>query len=140
MFRGIDFKAVMLGIVADLGATFVAMMALLAFLGVNTEVENLSEEEAVQLVESTFQDPTYLLISGLLGLLATVLGGYVAAKLAHAAPLLNAACVGVFGVVLGILFIGKSPLWFALIGIILTLPAAIVGGILWRRRNSVRAA
>lgn len=139
MFRGIDLKAVLLGIATDLGVTFVAIMVLIAFLGLNAEMETVPEEEAVQLMESTLQEPTYLLVGGLLGLIATVLGGYVAAKFARAAPLLNAACVGVFGVIFGIFFIGGSPLWFDLIGIILTLPAAIVGGFLWRRRNSVRA-
>jgi hypothetical protein len=138
MFRGIDVKAVVLGIAADLAATFVATMAVMTFLGIGAGVKDLPEEEARQLIESTFQEPKYLLLGGLLGLLGTVVGGYVAAKFADAAPLLNAACVGLFGVVLGIFIIGESPLWFAVIGILLTLPAAIAGGILWRNRNRVR--
>ncbi len=138
MFRGIDVKAVVLGIAADLAATFVATMAIMTFLGIGAGVKDLPEEEARQLIESTFQEPKYLLLGGLLGLFGTVVGGYVAAKFADAAPLLNAACVGLFGVVLGIFIIGESPLWFAVIGILLTLPAAIAGGILWRNRNRVR--
>ena len=138
MFRGIDVKAVVLGIAADLAATFVATMAVMTFLGIGAGVKDLPEEEARQLIESTFREPKYLLLGGLLGLLGTVVGGYVAAKFADAAPLLNAACVGLFGVVLGIFIIGESPLWFAVIGILLTLPAAITGGILWRNRNRVR--
>ncbi|MFQ5938004.1 MAG: hypothetical protein ACE5LB_16510 [Acidiferrobacterales bacterium] len=139
MFSGIRPNAVLLGIVADLGATFLAMMALTAFLGAQAGVENLPKEEAMQLIEKTLREPPYLLLGGVLGLLATVLGGYVAARVADVAPLLNAACVGVFGVVLGILFIGQSPLWFSLLGILLTPPAAIVGGVLWRRSRGVRA-
>ncbi len=133
MFSGIRAKAVLAGIVTDLGATFVVMMVLASLLGAEAGVQDLPEEEARQLVESALQQPAYLLIGGVLGLLATVLGGYVAARVADVAPLLNAACVGVFGVVLGILFIGNSPIWFSLIGILLTLPAAIAGGVLWRR-------
>lgn len=138
MFRGIDVKAVILGIAADLATTFVAMMAVMTFLGLGEGVKDLPEEEARQLIETTFREPKYLLLGGSLGLLGTVVGGYVAAKFADAAPLLNAACVGLFGVVLGIFFIGESPLWFGVIGILLTLPAAIAGGILWRNRNPVR--
>ena len=138
MFRGIDVKAVILGIAADLAATFVAMMAVITFLGIGEGVKDLPDEEARQLIDSVFKEPKYLLLGGLLGLLGTVVGGYVAAKFADAAPLLNAACVGLFGVVLGIFFIGDSPLWFAVIGVVLTLPAAIAGGILWRNRNPVR--
>ena len=111
MFSGIDIKAVILGIAADLATTFMAMMAVMTFLGVGQGVNDLPEEEARQLV---------------------------AAKFADAAPLLNAACVGLFGVVLGIFLIGESPLWFGIIGILLTLPAAIAGGILWRNKNPTR--
>lgn len=135
MFRGIDVKAIILGIAADLGFTFVAMMAIMTFFGIGVGIEDLPEDEARQFIENTFQEPKYLLLGGLLGLFGTVVGGYVAAKFADAAPLLNAACVGLFGVVLGLLFIGGTPLWFGVIGILLTLPAAIAGGILWRNRN-----
>jgi len=82
MFRGIDVKAVVLGIAADLAATFVATMAVMTFLGIGAGVKDLPEEEARQLIESTFQEPKYLLLGGLLGLLGTVVGGYVAAKFA----------------------------------------------------------
>lgn len=138
MFKGIDVKAVILGIAADLGVTFVAMMVVMTFLGIDTGLEDLPEEEARQLIENTFQEPRYLLLGGLLGLFGTMCGGYVAAKFADAAPLLNAACVGLFGVALGLLFIGDTPLWFGAIGILLTLPAAIAGGALWRNRNPVQ--
>jgi drug/metabolite transporter (DMT)-like permease len=138
MFRGIDVKAVILGIGADLAATFVGMMAIMTFLGIGAGGEDLPEEEVRQLIERAFQEPRYLLLGGLLGLLGTMIGGYVAAKFADAAPLLNAACVGLFGVVLGIIFIGESPIWFSIIGILLTLPAAVAGGVLWRNRNHTR--
>jgi hypothetical protein len=136
MFSGIRPKAVLWGIVTDLGVTFLAIMVLTALLGVGAGRENLSEEEARQLLESTFQQPGYMLLGSALGLLATTLGGYVAAKLAGVAPLLNAACVGLFGVILGLLSIGHSPLWFALLSIVLTPPAAIAGGVLWRRSSA----
>lgn len=138
MFRGIHVKAVILGIAADLAATFAAMMAVMTLLGIGAGAAVLSEEEARRLIESTFQESRYLLLGGLFGLLGTMIGGYVAAKFADAAPLLNAACVGLFGVVLGIFLIGESPLWFGVIGILLTLPAAIAGGVLWRNRNHAR--
>jgi hypothetical protein len=133
VFSGIRPKAILVGIVSDIGATYLAMMALMIWLGAGSGMEDLSKEEARQLIESTFQQPSYLLLSGVLGLLATALGGYVAARVAVVAPLLNAACVGLFDVIFGILLIGDPPLWFSIIGLLLTLPAAIIGGVLWRR-------
>lgn len=133
MFEGIRPKAVFLGIAADLGATVLAMIMLGAFLGIGAGAENLSDEEKRRLLEQAVQDPNYLLLGGLLGLLATVLGGYVAARVAGVAPLLNAACVGAFGVLLGIFSLGEAPFWFGVIGLLLTPAAAIAGGVLWRR-------
>ena len=131
MFSGIRPKAVLIGIVADIGATYLVMAVLMVSLGAGAR--DISEEEARQLIESAFQQPSYLLLSGVLGLLATCLGGFVAAKVAAVAPLLNAACVGLFDLVLGIFLIGDAPLWFSVIALFLTLPAAITGGVLWRR-------
>jgi hypothetical protein len=131
MFSGIRPKAILIGIVADIGATYLIMAVLMVSLGAGAR--DLSEEEARQLIESTFQQPFYLLLSAVLGLLATALGGFVAAKVASVAPLLNAACVGLFDLILGILLIGDAPLWFSVMALLLTLPAAIMGGVLWRR-------
>lgn len=131
MFSGIRPKAILIGIVTDIGATYLVISVLMISLGAGAR--DLSEEEARQLIESTFQQVPYLLLSGVLGLLATALGGFVAAKVAVVAPLLNAACVGLFDLVLGILLIGDSPLWFSVIALLLTLPAAVTGGVLWRR-------
>ncbi len=136
MFRGIRIQAVALGVVTDLGATLASGIALMIVLRMGAGMENVPEEEARQFIENAFQEPSYLLTGGVLGLLATILGGYVAARAADVAPLLNAACVGLFSVILGLLFIGESPFWLGLIGILLTLPAAIAGGLLWRRSSS----
>lgn len=131
MFSGIRPKAILIGIVADIGVTYLIMAVLMISLGAGAR--DLSEEEARQLIENALQQPSYLLLSGALGLMATALGGFVAAKVAIVAPLLNAACVGLFDLVLGILLIGDTPLWFSVIALLLTLPAAIMGGVLWRR-------
>jgi hypothetical protein len=131
MFSGIRPKAVLIGIVTDIGATYLVMTILMVSLGAGAR--DLSEEEARQLIETTFQQAPYLLLSGVLGLLATALGGFVAAKVAAVAPLLNAACVGLFDLILGIFLVGDAPLWFSVVALLLTLPAAISGGVLWRR-------
>ncbi len=136
MFEGIRPQAVLWGIIADLGATAVAMALLGNMLGVPSGIENLSEEERRQVLLETFKEPRYLLFGGLLGLSATVFGGYVAARVAQVAPLLNAACVGLLSVLVGLFSIGSAPLWFSIFGIVLTPPAAVAGGVLWRRGNT----
>lgn len=136
MFEGIRPQAVLWGMIADLGATAIAMAMLGSLLGVPGGMENLSEEERRQALLNAFQEPRYLLFGGLLGLSATVFGGYVAARMAQVAPLLNAACVGLLSVLVGLFSIGSSPFWFSFFGIVLTPPAAIAGGVLWRRSQT----
>lgn len=136
MFAGIRPQAVLWGMIADLGATAIAMAMLGSLLGIPGGIENLSEEGRRQALLNTLQEPRYLLFGGLLGLAATVFGGYVAARVAQVAPLLNAACVGLLSVLVGLFSIGSSPLWFSFIGIVLTPPAAIAGGVLWRRSQT----
>ncbi len=136
---GIRLKAIVWGYAAALGATLAGVIALVFYLGLPEGAENMSPEEAQQFFANFIQDPRFLRIAGFVDFLATVLGGYVAARIAKSAPLLNAQCLGVVIVILGILFIQDFPPPVAqamYIPRILTLPAALVGGLLARARNS----
>ena len=59
---------------------------------------------------------------------STVLGGYLAARLARAVPYFNALAFGVLGLVLSVLTVPDVPTWFKVLGFGLTLPAALLGG------------
>ena len=71
---------------------------------------------------------------------STALGGYVAALLAPANPIANSLAVGVLSLFLGmaltILFPGVVPLWKAIAGASLTIPAALAGGYLALRASA----
>ena len=79
------------------------------------------------------QSNIFLKSIGLLGTtFFTALGGYVAAKLSKPNGSINALTVGVLsltlGVILALLAPSVSPNWKFLLGIITTVPAAIIGG------------
>jgi len=97
-----------------------------------------TKEEVVAVGKIIEQNDGYLLSGLLLGTFSTVLGGYVAARVAKSLPLFNAFAVGVIGIATGVLLggSGDSPLWFSAIGYISTIPMAIVGGLL--ARNSMQ--
>ncbi len=132
--REIRVKAVVWGFATDVGMTFVAVAALGIFLGVQAGLENMPREEAKQFFESLPQNQGFLVIGGLAGFFATVLGGYVAGKLGNPAVMLNAGCVGIVGIILGVLLLEGLPSKIdpISIGFILTLPAALLGGFLAR--------
>ena len=65
----------------------------------------------------------------MLGTLTTIVGGYVCAKVANRLPYMNAAALGVVGLVVGVLLAdGDSPLWFNVLGLLVVLPSALLGG------------
>lgn len=90
-------------------------------------------EEVAARVAAT---PELQLSTLLVGLGFTGVGGYVAATLAKARPLAHASAVGllslVFGVALSVLAPTDAPLWYQATGLVLTVPAAALGG--WLRR------
>jgi hypothetical protein len=61
-----------------------------------------------------------------------MLGGYLAARIAKAHHYVNAMVIGVMGIIIGILGAiaagGEYPLWSFVIGFLLVLPAALLGG------------
>ena len=117
-------RAIVYGCLTDVGASMAAGIPLLLF-AVATSSERAS-------LESTIQSAGYVTASLILGLVATALGGYVAARKSPRAELTNALAVGIVMVLLGILLLVliRIPLdlWGTL-GLVLTIPAALASGL-----------
>jgi hypothetical protein len=82
------------------------------------------------------------LLSLVAGLVGTVFGGYIAGRDAKANHLLNALFVGVVNIVFGVFgvfglffFSHNKPIGFVVAGLILTIPAAMLGGKLSIRKE-----
>ncbi len=124
----IKIKAVLVGAVADnVGTLF--LMTLLASALVST---GLSETEVMIRIKST----SGLLLGLIIGLGCTVLGGYIAGRMAGREEILHGVAVAVIGMIMASIFReGGTPLWFEIIGFIGMLPAGIGGGYLAQRRR-----
>ena len=107
--KKIHLKSVILGTLADLLATFLFGVKFFYLFGQGDETL------------------PYALIIGLAGI---VLGGYVAASIAPKNKIYNATMVGFIGILIGIPFLGSSPVWYSALSIILMPPAAYLGGII----------
>lgn len=124
----ISIRAVVLASLAVLGVDIVSSILLTQMFGGPGFGSGMSEEQMRSAYRVLLQDARYLTFGLILGTASTVLGGYLAARLAHSVPYFNALAFGVLGLILSMIGTGELPTWFKVIGLLLTLPAALLGG------------
>lgn len=133
--KHINFTAVALGTVLTFLLDMLVGTAMLFMFGQGAFQPGLTETEAAAVLREIAQQPSYLLLGFLLGTSTTVIGGYVGARVAKRLPYLNAAAIGVAGIVLGAFLVSSdSPAWFVTLAFAVNIPAALVGGHLAKRR------
>ena len=115
----VNVKAVLLGFGAVLLLDTLAGIVLFAVLGADGTAE--------QAVSEAISNPAFLLSGVVLGSLTTVAGGYLAARIAKSYPYFNALALGLLGAAYGLLFWSQYPLWFNILGLVLAVPAALLG-------------
>lgn len=127
--RRSSLLAVVLGFLADIGGTMVFGFVLAIVGGVGLAASGVDPRSAEAIVE---RSAGFLLLGLAGGLVCTALGGYVAARFANHSEYANAFAVGlvslVFGEVMMLVQPQDYPLWLRLLGDVLVIPAALVGG------------
>jgi hypothetical protein len=131
--RGISIKAVVLASLAVIGIDIMSGIVLAAIFGGPALNSEMTDAQLRQAAAAMVAQPGYLTAALILGTASTVVGGYLAARLARTVPYFNALAFGVLGVLLGVLTSSELPAWFRVIGLGLTVPAALVGAYLAKR-------
>ena len=136
---GSTVKAVAYGVLTDLVGTTVAGVALLiVFSTILLGQGHTPDSLATELLDSS----TYMVVSLGVGLSFTVLGGYVAARVANRREYWHALIVGIIVLVMGELMVSADPtsmpLSIRIVGDLLVVPAALFGAHL-RRTAKERA-
>lgn len=121
-------RAILAGVAVDVAGSIVGGSILLAVFATATGSGDVNA-----LVEST----EWLAASLVVGLASSAVGGFVAAHLAPGAELNHAFVTGIVVTVLSALLTAITepvpPLWFTLLGVLATTPAATLGGLLRAR-------
>ena len=134
-FEGLRPGAIMLGVIVDNLATFVAGSLLVSLFAAELAREHGGElpEEAL---EPLLASPAFLVASLIVGLLCTGFGAYVGARQAASFCVRHGAWIAVGSAIVGIVLYGTSgqqgpspPLWFDLAGFSLMIPAGALGGL-----------
>jgi len=126
--HSISVRAVVLASLAVFGVDIVISFILIHLFDGPTFGSGMSDEQVRAALQVLFQDARYLTSTLIFGTASTVLGGYLAARLARAVPYFNALAFGVLALTVSLLTSGDVPTWFKVMGIGLTLPAALLGG------------
>ena len=121
----INTKAVALGFLSDIGGSIVlSLMLASAMAGAG-----MGQNDIIERMQST----NGLLLNLIMGLGCTVLGGYVAGRVAKREEIRHGVVVAVMSLLLG-LFLeffpepDSLPRWYALIGYLFIIPAGMAGG------------
>jgi len=128
---GIRIKAIVLGFVTDLGGSLVVGIGYGVVLGISMAVKGIPPEEIATLL----QGPITLIPGLVFGFGFTLLGGYVAGRIAKHSEILHGGIVGLIGILLGVLFCGSLPLWYNIISFAGVVPVGMLGGYFANRQH-----
>ena len=138
--QNISIRAVILATLAVLGIDIFSGMLLTQMFGGPGWDTELTQEQIRHAYQVLMQDVRYLALGLLLGTASTVLGGYLAARLARSMPYYNALAFGVLGILISTIGSGDLPTWLKVVGLGLSLPAALLGGHIEKLRMSKPAS
>ncbi len=141
--KKISFKAVILGSITDIVATNVLTIPLLVYVVVTRNLASVPREQFADVLLQTLQnEPLLYGVQLLIGSSCSILGGYVAARIAKHDEILNgalAAFLCVAGGLYALLFATSHvPLWQHLAGFVASPALAALGGFL--RLKTMRRA
>lgn len=141
IFSGVQVRPIISGVIVDYLATFLAgIIYIMIYFGREMmEQRELAEEAINKLLAS----PEHLVILSAVGALCTVLGGYVAGRIAKNIEVKHGALVGLGSLILVTLeqvISGKStsyPFWFEVLGYLIAVPAGALGGYIAQRQREL---
>ena len=137
IMQRIDLRAIVIAFFAELAIDMLVVQVLLMIFGHDIFTSGMSAEEVQKAIDTIVAKGSYVFASFVTGMSTTVLGGYLAARLAKGFPYYNGLGIGVVGVVFVLSFATDGPLWFTILGVLLTIPASIYGAHLATKRARV---
>ncbi len=137
--RRISFKGIIIGAVVSVVIVTIGVL-ILATVNINKLAQKgLSNQQITEQLKSHAYDNDMLFIIFVICTIATVLGGYTAARIAKTSIYYNSGLLGIIGIILGLFFIGQNPIWFDALGLLTIVPVSLFGGYLagLRMKNAI---
>ena len=143
VFTGLKIRPIVAGVAVDYVATYVAMYAwIINFVSKQLSEQGELSEEAIQ---TFLASPEGLLIGFVIGTLGTVLGGFVAGRMAKNLEIKHGAFVGAGSLMVSALEQAMSgngaslPQWYVVMSSLAIVPAGALGAYIAQRLRQLRA-
>lgn len=131
----ISIKALLIAVPLMLALDTIGGILLLSLFAGDQLQEGLSADQINDAILAITISDGYLFCSLIFGSLTTLFGAYLAASIAKTYPYFNAAVFGLIAVMLGFMLASETPFWYSALAYSSTLPVALCGGHLAKRRR-----
>jgi hypothetical protein len=147
ILEGLNWRAVLLGAIVDIVLTMFASTILIFWVAA-PDAFSPDEDVAKQAVDAALHAPEFLLFAFVTGIVATAIGAYVGARRAGVFHVRHGGWIAICSALCSLLFLltpgatsgPNPPLWYDALGLILMLPAGLIGGRLAEARDRAAAA
>lgn len=131
----VNIKAIFIGFVSDFVASTIFGIALSFFMAVVLAMKGYKNAKLETQLIGLLDGTTYRILSLIVGLGFTMMGGYLAGRIAKSGEYFHSGAVGLLNVFFGLFFIGMYFTWYSVIAFLLVFPAAIIGGDMARKKR-----
>jgi len=131
----VNIKAIAAGFVADFAASTIFSILLSLLAVVILAGKGYSGDDLEKMLLSVINDAPYRIFSLVAGLGFTLVGGYIAGRLAGVGELFHAGAVGILNILFGLFFLDLHYSWLQALAFVLVLPAALIGGNIAKQRR-----
>lgn len=138
MLKKISFKGVLLGAIADVGGSNIWSIIAVMYLFSNYHILSLPQNQQANRLQSLMaHDPILFFLNMLVGGGFSILGGYIAARIAKHDELLHGTLSSFLCVLFSFLALGSAPIYVVLIAIIGNPLLGFIGGYLrlWEQKR-----
>jgi len=129
----ISIKAIATAFAAEVGADLIISFIVFYVFGHGLMTPEMTPEDFEKVRQVVTDTTAYLPCMFVLGTATTVLGGYLAARLARRIPYYHGLAMGIVGLAFSLALWSKDMVWLDYVGLVITIPASIYGAHLARR-------
>jgi hypothetical protein len=137
MYRNISFKGVIVGSVVDVAGTTIWALAVQLYLLVKFQLYTLPAGELTSELHILLGDPAVNALNAIIGCGFSIIGGYLAARIAGHHERLNGTLASVLCVAFTLTAIGSISIGWAIEGVVGSPILGLLGGYLrlWQKRR-----